>query len=335
MNSRIKHIFNQSMKINNIFPLYFQNKQIGKILNNGNISLNLSGITNENSTTDSDFSFKNNVSNITNAHPKDSEKEISLKNKDKFINELFKAYSEENCICNYLLFQKNINININLNKKSSKNITLSDYFDLFNNSSFLGLKIPFLEKNGNIKYNTFNPTLSSMVLEVKSKKIIDEKTYSYYIKKNFSIYSLHEKFIRIEFDETNPPYYREIIDTKIKIIHQIIGKKRISLDDVIKDKSYFCILWTPADTYNINSSFLSFYNFTFKLIGSLIIKRNDSIWLSSFSRENSNSKDFKKDYLNNVSIIEKFINNNCNQNFNNNKDKNIFSNDYKRYIYSS
>ena len=143
------------MKINNIFPLYFKNKQTRKILNNGNINLNLSGITNENSTTDSDFSFKNNVSNITNAHPKDSEKGIILKNKDKFINELFKAYSEENCICNYLLFQKNINININLNKKSGKNITLSDYFGLFNNSSFLGLKIPFLEKNGNIKYNTF------------------------------------------------------------------------------------------------------------------------------------------------------------------------------------
>ena len=307
-------------QISNSNFLLFQNKQNGIFNDYKNINL---GLANDISTTATDLSFKNNIVNI--CEPKNSEYHIFLKNSDIFINELFKIYGEENCLCNYLLFEKNININMNLDQKVNK-VTLSDYFDCFNKAGFLCINIPFLDKNGKISQNVFNATLSSMVLIIKSNKIIDDNIYKKYIKKNFYAYSLPNNLIKIEFDETNPPYYRDTLDSKIKIIHKIIGKKRLALDDVIKDKSYFCILWTPADTYKINSSFLSFYSFDYKLIGNLILKQNDKLWFTSFNNKNNyNFKDFKKDYLNNTYNIEKFIKNFYQD------EKKIFSNDYKRY----
>lgn len=305
---------------NSSFP-FFQNKQNGIISDYSNINL---GMTNDISTTDTDLSFKNNKINY--CESKNSESHIFLKNSDIFINELFKIYGEENCICNYLIFEKNINIDMNLDQKVNK-VTLSDYFDCFIKASILCLNIPLLDKNGKISQNVFNGTLSSMVLIIKSNKVIDDNIYKKYIKKKFYVCSLPNNLIKIEFDETNPPYYRDTLDSKIKIIHKIIGKKRFALDDIIKDKSYFCILWTPADTYKINSSFLSFYSFDYKLIGNLIIKPNDKLWFTSFNNKNNNYfKDFKKDYLNNIYDIEKFIKNYYQEK------KKIISNDYKRYI---
>jgi len=127
------------------------------------------------------------------------------------------------------------------------------------------------------------------------------------MKDNFTLYSLPKGYVKVEFNEINPPYNRDIIDSKIKIIHEIIGKKRITLDKIDKDKSYFCVLWTPADTYKLNTSFLSYYSFNFELIGILIIKRNDYKWFTSFSNNIKSNKDFKKGYLNNVIKVERFL----------------------------
>ena len=320
---------NQIKEINNFNFLLFQNKQNGIFDFYKNINLNLIGMTNDISTADTEISFKNNTFNIY--EPKNTDTHVFLKNTDEFVNALFKIYGEDNCLCNYLLFIKNISININMNidKKETK-ITLSDYFDFFNKASFLCLNVPFLDKNGKIVQNVFNATLSSMVLIIKTNKIKDNNTYKKNAKNNFSVYSLPNNLIKIEFNETKPPYYRDTLDSKIKMIHKIIGKKRIILDDVIQDKSYFCILWTPADTYKIKSSFLSFYSFDFKLIGNLILNQNDKLWFTSFNNNNNNYyKDFKKDYLMKANEIEKFI-----KNYYQDK-KYIFSNDYNCYINNS
>ena len=53
--------------------------------------------------------------------------------------------------------------------------------------------------------------------------------------------------IQYEFYEFNPPYNRDVLNVKINNINNLIGKKRLNLDKIIKDKSYFGLLWTPCD----------------------------------------------------------------------------------------
>lgn len=333
MNSSVSStIYNNckhSNMIKNFSFLLFQNKQKGKFIDNKNFNSNLSGTVNDFSTAQSELSFKNNIFNEKD-QSKNGELNIILKTSNKFFKELFRIYNQDNSLCNFLLFEKSININLKIETKVNK-ILLSDYFDSFNKASFLCLNIPFIEKDGKITYNAFNPTLSSITLVIKSYNKINEKIYKDYMKNNFAIYLLPNELVKIEFNETKPPFYRDTLESKIKIIHKIIGKKRIALDDIIKDKSFFSILWSPVDTYKINSSFLSFYNFDFKLIGTLIIKRNDNMWFSAFTINNNNNiiiKDFQKEYLINANNIENFIKDNS---FVNENKKLFFSNDYKRY----
>ena len=324
--------YNQIMGLNNLQAIILQQNFYSKMYNNNNYCLNSSVLTDGKSSTEAEsLTFRNNSYDQT----KDNEIYINLKTSNEFIKELFKAYSEEDCLCNYLLFEKYIDISNNIDNKKLKNITLYDYFDIFKEVSFLCLDVPYIDKRGNVIYNIFNPTLSSMVLLIKSKKEIEESINKKYMKENFTAYSLPDDYIKVEFDETNPPYNRDIIDSKIKIVHKMIGQKKIKLDKIDKDKSYFCILWTPADTYKINTSFLSYYTFDFKLIGILIIKRNDYNWFSSFSIGNNNIKDFKTDYLNKVNKVENFLKKCYQINGDNNIERKFYSYDYKRYIYNS
>lgn len=317
MNPSLKCNHNQFKSPNNMNLKYFLNKDSLKLEKNKTINLNLSGTTNDISSIDNELSFKQNSTKSNSSEQKLEEFQTNLKKSDKLLNELFKKYSQQNSLCNFLIFEKSININMNLDIKSKKKITLSDYLDIFNKSSFLCLNVPFIEKNGKISQNVFYSTLSSMVLIIKSKKKLDQKNYEQFINNNFSICELADNLTKIEYKDTNPPYYRDTLQSKISIIHKIIGKKRIMLDEVIKDKSYISILWNPADTYKINSSFLSYYTFDFNLIGTLIIKNDENMWLSSFiinNINNNNGKDFKKDYQNNINNIKSFINNSFNLN---------------------
>ena len=251
---------------------------------------------NDINSSDSNSSYKNNFFEQQDFH-------IILKESNKFVTELFKNYSEYNCLCNFSIFEKTVDIYeyMSFLKSLNKKITLSDYFDCFNKVSVLSLDVPFIEKNGSVTYNFFNPTLSSMVLTVKNG-----------------------------FYESNPPYNRDVLNVKINNINKLIGKKGLTLDKIIKDKSYFCLLWTPCDTNKNNSSFLSYYSFDFKLLGSLILKNNDNKWFTTFSFNSNDYKDFKNDYLKNVNAIKNFIEK-CNVKENNIR-KNFFSHDYKVLI---
>ena len=122
--------FNQKKEMNNFHIIQLQNKQFEKF--NVNVNLNVSGMTNDITTTDTDLSLKNNIFNKF--EQKEDKSYIIIKNPDKFLNELFKIYSEENCLCNYMLFEKSINIKIDLDKEMIK-LTLLDYFDFFNKAS--------------------------------------------------------------------------------------------------------------------------------------------------------------------------------------------------------
>ena len=100
------------------------------------------------------------------------------------------------------------------------------------------------------------------------------------------------------------------------------------------DKSFFCILWNPANNNISNSSFLTYYSFDLKLLGVLIIKLNSFQWLSSFSNDINNFKDYKKEYNKNVENIKRFF-----ENLVVDKEegyyKNFITDDYLHYIKNS
>ena len=137
-------------------------------------------------------------------------------------------------------------------KSFNKKITLSDYFVCFNKVSTLSLDFPFIEENGSVIYNFSNPTLSSMVLTAKKGR---NERYNFNdnraTKENLKITFLPNNLIQYEFYEFNPPYNRDVLNVKINNINNLIGKKRLNLDKIIKDKSYFYLLWTPCDKAKI------------------------------------------------------------------------------------
>ena len=325
----IQQNFRQILGMNDINFFSYSNNSFNPVYNNPKTYIGSAKASNDISTIDTDFSYKNNTINYEKS--KNPENRIILKKPNEFVKELFQSFGEQNSLCNFLIFEKNVDINISLDKNIVKKMTLFEYFNCFNEASFLCLNIPFLDKKGNINQIIFNPTLSSMSLILKNKKIGEENIDKNYLKDNFTVNFMSDDLIKIEFDETNPPYNRDIIESKINIIHKLLGQKKILLNNVIKDKSYFSILWTPADTYKIKSSFLSFYSFDFKLIGTLIIKIDDYAWFTTFCIDNNNYKDFKKEYVNKINIVENFIKKCKNLDDGDNSVPKLFSHDYKRF----
>jgi hypothetical protein len=326
----IQQNFRQFAGINDLNYIPFPNNQFNQIYNNQKTNINSTKASNDRSTADADsFSYQNNNYNYEKL--KNSENRIILKKSNEFVNELFKAFGEKNSLCNFSLLEKNIDINMNVDKDTIKKITLQEYFECFNEASFLCLNIPYLDKKGNVSYNVFNPTLSSMNLILKEDKIKEENINKKYLKNNFTLNFISNDLIKIQFDETNQPYNRDIIEAKINILHKILGQKKITLDNIVKDNSYFSILWTPADTYKIKSSFLSFYSFDFKLVGTVILRIDDYNWFTIFCNDMNNYKDFKKEYLNKVNAVESFLKK-CNSiNDDDNLELNLISYDYKKF----
>jgi hypothetical protein len=327
--------FRQIMAIKDKNFYAFSNNPFNQIYNLQNLYTNSFKATIDTSSADTDsYSYQN--ANLNCNHDKQNifENRIVIKNPDGFIAELFKAFSEKNSICNFTLFEKSIDIKMNLEKKLLKKISLKEYFNFFRESIYLCLNIPYLDKKCRLSHNIFNPSLSSMNLLIKSKNIRKENINRKYLNDNFSLFNLSEDLIKLKFDEKNPPYNRDIIQSQIDTIHKILGKNKIPLNDIIKENSYFSILWTPADTYKIKSSFLSYYTFDFKLVGTLVIKVDDYEWFTTFCTDINNYKYFKREYLNKINNIENFIKKCHNVNEGDKIAQQIFSNDYKRFVYN-
>lgn len=326
----IQQNFRQFAGINDLNFIPFPNNQYKQIYNNQKVNITSTKTSNDKSTADLDnFSYQN--TNYNYEKIKNLENRIILKKSNEFVNELFKAFGEKNSLCNFSLFEKNIDININIDKDEIKKITLQEYFECFNEASFLCLNIPYLDKKGNVNYNIFNPTLSSMNLILKKDKIKEENINKKCLGNNFSLNIISDDLIKIKFDETNQPYNRDIIETKINLLYKILGQKKIALDSIIKDNSYFSILWTPADTYKIKSSFLSFYTFDFKLIGTVILRIDEYNWFTIFCNDMNNYKDYKKEYINKVNAVESFLKKYNNINDGDNLEPSLISYDYKKF----
>ena len=312
----------ETHKANSFCPICSTYPSTENIPDAKNLSFQQQLSNKHNGSTDIDNSFKNSIE-----ESKDDKSSLSISHIDEnSISELFKIYGKDNCLCNFLIFEENINFFSKFCDIEIKNITLDDYFESFIMAGLFGLNIPFISDNYLISNNIFNPTLSSMVLLIKSQKNNENKKF----KESISVTNIDKNIKKIEFNEKNPYYHRDTIDSKLKEIHKIIGKKKIKLNDIINKGSFFSILWTPADTNNVVSSFLSFYTFDFKYIGTLIIKINEYKWLSCISL-GTNYMNFKIEYLNKVQTILNYINNSYNEDIVCGK---FFSSDYERYFYN-
>ena len=257
-------------------------------------------------------------------------KTIFLDLKNELIQNLFEKNKQDNCISNYTILKKRIDINTNIEKEKLKKIKLKYFFNIFQNINYLSIVIPLINEKGKLIFNELTPTLSSMRLILKTTK----KTALKIIKrknKNFNIEINKKNLLLIEYKEIKPPYERDLLYNKINEIKQIIGENKLCLKNVLLEKSYFCILWRFTKNKEINSSVLAYYSFDFKLIGIFIIYLKMSLWLSSFSYDINNHKDYKKEYDKNTEIIKEFF-----KNMSSDKEseyfENLFTQDYRYYI---
>ena len=285
--------------------------------------------------------IKDNKPYIINSKKEDENKNIN-ENKDenktnrifidtnqKFIKEIFLKYKQNDSISNFSILKKRIDINMNISNEKLKKIKLKYFFECFKDINYLSLNIPYINKKGKLLINELNPTLSSMRLVLKVRKNIAKKIKKQK-KEQFVIKIIKENLIKIEYEEVKPPNERDLLYNKIDEIKQILGDNKLTFKNVLFDKSYFCILWSFTNSNIINSSFLAYYSFDFKLIGILIIKLDCKQWLSSFSDDN----DYKNEYNKNIEELKAFF-----KNLPIDKDdgyyQNFYTHDYIQYIQKS
>ena len=313
-------------KITNLYPFYNNNSRnefsYGKNNRKSKIKTNerSRGKMNLNYLNEKIDRYYNNTQNFNNNFEdrnKISKEEISI-NKDKrsflldmnddFISELFSLYKKGNCISNFIILKEKISLKFNIEMERLYKIKLKYFFDIFKDINNISLNIPLFNKNGKIFLNELNCFLSSFRLVLKiDKGVIYEKrkdTKSSTIK----IKEQKENIIVIEYEETIPFQERKLLYTKIDEIKKLIGNKNYIIDNVMQEHSYFCVYYNINNKV-INSSFLAYYSFDFKLIGILIIKLDSEFWLTSFSNICDNYIDFKEDYNENVRNVKKMFNN--------------------------
>ena len=263
---------------------------------------------------------KNNSENHENSS-KSSEKEVNkektneelkkstfLDLRQKYIKEIYEKYKQDNCLSNYSIVKSKLDIDMNVDKEQLKKIKLKYFFDCFKDINCLSLNIPYINKKGKNLMNEFNPTLSSMRLVLKTNKKIANKINKQK-KDNYNITIIDENLVKIEYDENKPVYQRDLLYSKLDEIKEIIKDTKLTFENVLIDKSYFCVLWNITDSFSFSSSFLAYYSFDLKLIGICIIKLNMEDWLSSFSYDISNYKDYNQEYKTNISKIKDWFNN--------------------------
>ena len=119
INYNTQQNYRQYQGVNEAKYFPYQNNQYNPVYNNKKVFLGSNRTTNDISSMDTDsYSFQN--QNFTYDKQKNSENRIVLKKPNEFVNELFKVFSEKNSLCNFSLFERNIDINMNLDKSILK-----------------------------------------------------------------------------------------------------------------------------------------------------------------------------------------------------------------------
>jgi hypothetical protein len=232
---------------------------------------------------------------------------------EELMRKLFEKYEQDKCISNYTIVKNMLDINMNFNTNDQKNFLntkLVDFFDLFHNANQLNLNIPYITKKGKLYINCFSPSLSSMILVIKTNKKVQRE-----IKKNIKKFrgftaetqEKNKNIIKLEFEEIKPIYQRELLYKKISKIKRILGETNLRNKNVLIKNSYFSILWSVTNNLDVKSSFLAYYTFDFKLIGILIMNLNYNHWMTPFSYKLVNYHDYKIEYEKNVENVKKML----------------------------
>lgn len=290
------------------------------------MNINLKSFSNVNIYSLPFYNYNNEVSTYTSS---------LIQFSDEFAMTLFELYKDKSkCICNFNIFKNLIFIKAKngVSFSDKKNIKLTSYLKAFNKVSIFGLEVPYITLKGRKKCFLFNPTLSSILLTITKKNIV-EKLFNFiscinsrnsisgeselihmtfdndsFEIDNIKITVISQDNLKIEYSETAPSYYRETLDKKLKKIRKIINKLNILTSDIINDESYLCICWTPSNTYQIETSFFAYYSFDLQLLGILGKKLDDNIWFKSFSNNPCNYKDYKQDYEQSALFVEQILN---------------------------
>ena len=270
-------------------------------------------------------------------------KTLFINMNEELMRKLFEKYEQDKCISNYTIVKNMLEINMANIFKDEKwllKTTLKDFLDIFNNANMLFLNIPFITLKSKLCINCLSPSLSSMHLVIKKNKEIKKelKIIKMRCKKyrGFSCetYEKNKKLFKIEFEEIKPPHKRELLYKKVARIKKIFGDVKIKYKDILIKNSYFSILWSITNNSSIKSSFLAYYSFDFKLVGILIINLKYNHWLTPFSYDLKNYRDYKIDYDNNVETVKKMFQNLAIDQDDQHSD-NYFKYDYYNYLNSN
>ena len=146
--------------------------------------------------------------------------------------------------------------------------------------------------------------------------------------------SLLSQTVIIEFNETKPPFLRESLYEKInRILYPIKNSKiKVKLSEIDLEKSFFVISWNPTNSFQNQTSFLTYYTFNSNLIGILPIKLEASKWLGRIGlSENETLFIGGNELKENITKIENFLSNysfyDKQQNL-----PNVYSSDYEFYL---
>ena len=232
---------------------------------------------------------------------------------EELMRKLFEKYEQDKCISNYTIVKNMLNINMNFDPNDQNklsNTKLVDFFDLFHNANQLNLNIPYITKKGKLFINCFSPSLSSMILVIKTNKKVQRE-----LKKNIKKFrgftaetqEKNKNIIKLEFEEIKPIYQRELLYKKISKIKRILGETKLRNKNVLIKNSYFSILWSVTNNLDVKSSFLAYYTFDLKLIGILIMNLNYNHWMTPFSYKLVNYHDYKIEYEKNVENVKKML----------------------------
>ena len=291
--------------------------------------------------------------------------QILINEKNKFSNEIYKKFkTKSNYLSNFHIFNKILK-KLFLTKKDINSISIENFFKIIEKTCSFGLPIPIINESGNYQQLIFSSSLSSMIIFIKNSDFYDsinnklsnlnnlkdfrlsastrsnseDNTNNNFFQVN-DFYSentktlLYEKYVIIEFNETKPPFLRYSLNEQIKNIFTpfLNSNINIKLSDIDLEKSFFCISWSPINTHQNQTCFLSYYLFNGNLIGILPFKLEVSKWLGMIVY-NENEIVYKKvnELKKNITQVENFLfNNNI---FNNDLNViNLTSSDYDFFI---
>ena len=199
---------------------------------------------------------------------------IIINSNDLFAKTLFNRFQDKsNTTCNFKILTDFLTIN---KKQFSNKMNINNFIKIFYEVSSVCLGVPIFKLNGELTKISLTPSLHSLKLYIKDKKLLSIFSKKYNKSenieiKNFIINVMKEGIIKITYDEQRPYYLTESFYEKIsELTDEIKYIKKITIDKIIIDKSYISLSWNIINTNNISSlknSFNSYYSFNGDTLG--------------------------------------------------------------------